>query len=264
MGLYEKYTNKQEERKITIRKVKEHVRPASWEKVRVKEMGDIVELRYISDLNKDSLGGIVKKLNKDEYYNTITGEICRYKHTQRRIENKSSIRKSFQRLKEIINCNVTKENRKNCLFVTLTYRDAEHSLKKSQCYKDYKLYNMRFQNYLSSKGFEKAEYICVMEPQSRIVKKGKEEYCVFHFHIVYVFPSTRPYIPNSDIERLWSWGYTATRAVKADNLGEYLCAYLTNTQVADSSNPNNKKVIKNGRLKYYLSGSRLYRLSRRN
>lgn len=168
MGLYE---NEKEDKKITIESIKEHVRPASWENVNVKEMGDTVELRFISDSSNNSMGGIIKKLNKDEYYNTITGKICKFKHTERRIQNKNSIKKSLQRLREIINCNVTKETRKNCLWVTLTYANPS-SLLMSECYHDYKLYNMRFQNYLSSKGFEKAEYICVIEPQRKSSKKG--------------------------------------------------------------------------------------------
>lgn len=98
----------------------------------------------------------------------------------------------------------------------------------------------------------------------RVVKKGENEFCVWHFHIIYIFPSTRPYISNADIQRLWGLGFTSTKAVRSDNFGQYLGAYLSNVQVEDSKNPKNKKIIKGERLKYYLSGSRIYRLSRRS
>lgn len=139
----------------------------------------------------------------------LHGEVKKFNHTEKRIENLSSIKASLQKIREIVSTNVTQKNMKNCLWVTLTYAKTDSLLNKD-CYRDFKLYNMRFQNYLVHKGFEKAEYICVIEPQGRVIE-GK---CVWHFHIIYIFPSKCPYIPNKDIEQLWRLGFTKTKAIR--------------------------------------------------
>ncbi len=65
MGLYKQNV---EQNNLTISRLEENIRPAYFQEVTVKEMGDIVELKYVSD----KMGGIITKLNADEYKNNIT------------------------------------------------------------------------------------------------------------------------------------------------------------------------------------------------
>ncbi len=203
---------------MTITSVKEHVYPDIFDQVQVKEMGDLVELKYFTD----KMGGIITKINANEYINNITGERKLFQHTQKRTDTFSSIasiKRSLQRIKETISTNVRQDNMKNCLWVTLTYRNAEEGMLSKECYNHFKLYNMRFQHFLVKNNFPKAEYICVIEPQGRAIK-GR---CVWHFHVIYIFPSKAPFIDNADIERLWGYGFTKTKAIKnIDNFGQYL------------------------------------------
>lgn len=65
MGLYKQNV---EQNNLTISRLEENIRPAYFQEVTVKEMGDILELKYVSD----KMGGIITKLNADEYKNNIT------------------------------------------------------------------------------------------------------------------------------------------------------------------------------------------------
>lgn len=62
--------------------------------------------------------------------------------------------------------------------------------------------------------------------------------------------------------KLWSKGFTKTKRLrKADKVGNYLIAYLSNLQLGDE-NSENKSVVKGARLYMYPKGIRIYRTSR--
>ena len=58
----------------------------------------------------------LRKLSKDEFINLETGEIRKYK--QNKYRTKKSIRRSMNKLRELLELNFT--DKTNCLFITLT------------------------------------------------------------------------------------------------------------------------------------------------
>ena len=74
------------------------------ENVRVTKMGNIIEVQQSNIRGK---GGKIKKISKDEYIDTTTGEIKKFnKHNRTsRKENHNSLYQTFRKAKEIINSN---------------------------------------------------------------------------------------------------------------------------------------------------------------
>ena len=187
---------------MIVERLKENIRPPIFEYVTVKEMGNITELRYMVH----SMGGIVKKLDKNRYMNLLTGEIKEYQHNTKRVDDKKGISQSLKKLRDIINTNVT--NVKNCLWVTLTYK--ENMTDHKRLYEDYRKFNMRFQRYLQKNNLPNCEYIATAEPQGR---------GAWHLHIIYIFPSKAPFIENSILADLWGFGFVNIKSLKnVDNV----------------------------------------------
>lgn len=131
----------------------------------------------------------------------------------------------------------------------------------------------RFRRYQERKGQPPAMYIAAAEPQGR---------GAWHLHIVLLFPGKAPFIPNTDMARLWGHGFTKTKSLKAvDNPGLYLTAYLGDMElmeaaqagamsakikevdVTDADGVRQKKaIIKGARLYMYPPGFNIYRTSR--
>ena len=85
--------------------------------VRVTQMNHIVEILHMS---KEPTGLFkIKKLDKFRYQNLETGEIFEYHINENRGQNLDSLRKTFKRLRQLINNNFT--GAKNELFETLTF-----------------------------------------------------------------------------------------------------------------------------------------------
>ncbi|WP_131086788.1 hypothetical protein [Clostridioides difficile] len=57
---------------MEIYRPKENIRPKLYDTVRVKEMGNIIELMY-SEFKNNKI--VIKKINANEYNDTRTGEI---------------------------------------------------------------------------------------------------------------------------------------------------------------------------------------------
>lgn len=214
----------------------------------------------------------VQKVSADEYIVIDTGELKQYKkHTEKRIENPTSLKKSMRNLRDIINSNCT--DVRKCKFLTLTYRENMQDPKK--LYGDVKNFHKRLKYFLKDVRFE---YISVIEPQGR----GS-----FHIHELLIFNRKAPFIPNSKIEELWQYnGFTTIKNIdnidNIDNIGAYMCAYLTSIPVEqadlkdikslsnikevqttdDNGKPITKHILKSGRLKYYPKGMRFFRCSR--
>lgn len=122
-------------------------------------------------------------------------------------------------------------------------------------------------------GHPPAEYIIAAEPQAR---------GAWHLHCLFLFTEKAPFIPNSDMARIWGHGFTKTKSLKGiDNHGLYLTAYLgdmelsealragsprgkiTEASTIDEQGKRQKKaVIKGARLRLYPPGFNLYRTSR--
>ena len=237
--------------------------------VRVKLTGNIMEVMYSE---KQALGQIyIKKINGQEYVDIRTGEVFEYEIIKNRSENLDSVRRSLGRLKDYINTNcVIVENIK---WVTLTY--AENMTDTKRLYKDFVKFRQRM-----SYQYGRFEYIIACEPQGR---------GAWHIHMLMIFPSKAPYIPNNEMADIWSHGFTTTKKLDENisNIGAYLTAYLGDFDFADLDKLSSqelqkmqgkqikdvevleadgtkipKKIIKGGRLHMYPAHFNLYRCSR--
>ncbi len=190
-----------------------------------------------------------------------TGEIKNMnRESEKRTDNLDSVRRTMKGLRRLIGANfVSNEiNRKDQLWITLTYREDVNATDKNSpevVYKDFK----RFIRKLREKYNPTIEYIAVLEPQA----SGR-----WHLHVLMkTLDHSKLYIPNSNIENLWGKGFTSTKRLKnSDNVSAYFMAYVSNVEIdlksSDKDKANSKKVIKGGRLSFYPKGIRIYRRSR--
>jgi hypothetical protein len=233
----------------------------SQKKVKLTQMGNINEIMYIEKL---SLSGFpIKKISKNEYMVLATGEVKEYQnHSDNRSQNSESLRKTFKKIRQLINTNFT--GAKNELAFTITY--SENMKDTKRLYKD-------FQNFMDKLKYNYADidYINVVEPQER---------GAWHCHVLLRFNGLdKIYIPNNDIADLWGHGFVKVKAIKqnVDNLGAYLSAYLGDVELNRNTysqlkpgvivkeveiEGKTKKFIKGGRLHLYPSGMNIYRCSR--
>lgn len=232
-------------------------------------MGNLKEIMCMDKLNIKGFG--IKKISKTEYLIVDTGEIKEYqKHSFNRSEDKESLRRTFKRLRQLINTNFT--GLANELCFTITYK--ENMMDYKALYKDFD----KFMKKLRYK-YADVDYISVVEPQER---------GAWHCHILLKFNSLKKvYIPNKDVANMWGHGFVKVKAMNKDidNLGAYLSAYLGDIELTDNNlnelvstgaikignsinikevevNGVKKKFIKGGRLHFYPVGMNIYRSSR--
>lgn len=248
----------------------ENVEIDEYKEVRIKEMGNIIELMYSNKKNSDN---VIKKISATEYIDLRTGEVRKFVPIENRAQSLNDVRKSLCRLRDYLNTNITDVSK--CRWVTLTYGDNMTNPK--QLYEDFKNFNKRMRYYLSKQGFS-YEYIVAMEPQGR---------GAWHAHLVMIFNKTAPFIDNKIMATIWGHGFTTTKKLdQVDNVGAYLTAYLGDMDMEeyktlskeDKSNlsiseikeieieENGKKVskaiLKGARLHMYPPKFNLYRCSR--
>lgn len=245
------------------RKLSEPVCPLSSDIVRFKEMGNISEIMY-SEKKNTTIS--IQKLDKEHYVDKRTGEVKEFTHMDSRADDKNSVRVTLGKLRDIINANVVEPE--NCLWITLTY--AENMTDEKRLYSDFKKFIMRFRY----KGYS-FEYIVAMEPQSR---------GAWHAHLIVIFDTKAPFIPNNEIAALWGHGFVKTKGLKnIDNVGAYLTAYLGDmdfdeviengfnysgmeTKIIESTDENGEKtkkaIVKGARLKMYPPKFNIFRCSR--
>lgn len=202
-----------------------------------------------------------KVIKGHRYVVLETGEIKNMnRESEKRTDNLDSVRRTMKGLRRLIGANfVSNEiNRKDQLWITLTYREDVNATDKNSpevVYKDFK----RFIRKLREKYNPTIEYIAVLEPQA----SGR-----WHLHVLMkTLYHSKLYIPNSNIENLWGKGFTSTKRLKnSDNVSAYVMAYVSNVEIdlksSDKDKANSKKVIKGGRLSFYPKGIRIYRRSR--
>lgn len=194
------------------------------------------------------------KLSKTEYIDLQTGEVKEYELSETRADNKDSLRKTFRKIRELINANCLDSEKVH--WVTLTYR--ENMMDTKQLHSDFHNFWKRFKYYCKKQGLIAPEYICVIEPQ----KRG-----AWHCHVIFIWQQKAPYIANNAVlAPMWSHGFTKIQAIPndCDNLGAYLSAYLADIPVdEDGDNTTTKKaIVKGGRLSLYPVGLNIVRHSK--
>lgn len=175
----------------------------------------------------------------DETYRVVsTGEVRRYgERSEVKGDCRKSVIESFNRLKMLINANYDKPS--CCKFVTFTY--AENMTDNSRISRDLEKCWKRLHEL-----YRAFEYIYVKEKQGR---------GAWHVHAILFFERKAPFMLNSDVARAWGKGFVNVQGFNdnINNLGNYLCAYLTDGE------RNSKKGV---RLDNYEAGIRLFNCSK--
>lgn len=232
--------------------------------VKVTEAG--THIQTMRSMRPRSTGGYIKKLNADEYLYTRTGEVKNFNHGESREDDKNQVARSMQKLRNLINANVTAPE--CCLWVTLTYAENMRDLKR--LHSDTKAFNRRLRKIVGH-----YEYIEAVEPQ----KRG-----AWHAHMIMIFDHRAPFVPNETVRNAWKQGFVNVKAVSnVDDVGAYLSAYLTDLEMDESQDSTaysddckvvekvvpddegkmvSKKFIKGARLYLYPSGMNIYRRSK--
>ena len=239
--------------------------------VQLKKTGNIQTIRYMQKKAKTN----IKKIDKHNYVDLSTGELKGFANkATTRADNQESAKHTFQKLRDIINANITRPRK--CKFLTLTYQ--ENMTDEKRLTRDLTNFYKRFKTYCKNQKIEYPEYISVIEPQGR---------GAFHAHIILVYQKEAPFLPNNDICQLWRQGFTETKAVKGvvNNVGVYLTAYFTDLpfdEVQDirmldhakgsdlktvkttdeNGNKLPKAIVKGLRLTMYPAGMQIFRCSK--
>ena len=236
--------------------------------VKVTEMGNIVEVQYMSRRNYKQT---IQMLPGGEHFVVCaTGEIKDIEHHNTRKDNRKGLYKTFANARALINTNITDVSKVR--WCTLTY--AENMTDPKQLYKDFQQFNQRFQYYCKQHNYGKPEYIVMMEPQGR---------GAWHAHLLYIWKNMKaPYISNDDFRKLWGHGFVRIKKLdNVDNVGAYLTAYLGDMEINEIDNKldyigseckviemdeDGKKVkkafVKGARLDLYPSNFNMIRCSR--
>lgn len=233
--------------------------------VKVTKMNHVVEVMSVSS----AVNGFenLLRLSKTQYTNLTTGEVFEYNLSENRAQNMGGLKKSFKKIRNLINNNFV--GGADELHLTLTY--AENMTDNKQLYLDFDVFWRRFKR---KYGMD-FEYLSVVEPQGR---------GAWHCHLLIKNTSGKKlYLPNSEIRELWSQGWVTIKALKeVDNIGAYLSAYLADIEATNENilscfeHTNNvkfeikevkiegksKSFIKGGRLHLYPPGMNLYRHSK--
>ena len=187
---------------------------------------DIVKLKLYSDnlseiIKTEKANHIccIKKINDNEYIDLRTGELKECNHIENRSQNINSVRLTMKKIRDLINSNISPSNKKQWLFVTLTYADNMTDTKK--LYHDFRNFKKRFKEMYPT--FNR--YINVAEPQGR---------GAWHLHCFFGFSENAPYI--ADLQKLWLQGFVNIRQIgDIDNLGAYLSAYLCDIELTNEN-----------------------------
>lgn len=221
--------------------------------VKVTEMGNVTQVQYMSHRNHKQT--IQMLPGCDSYLELSTGEIKDVVRHDNRSEQKKSLYRTFQTARGVINSNVTDVTKVR--WITLTY--AENMTDPKILYSDFEKFNKRFQTYCKKNNYGKPEYIVMMEPQAR---------GAWHAHLLYLFPGISPFVPNSDLAKIWGHGFVKIKKLdNVDNVGAYLTAYLGDMEITECGlsqlEGKELKVVENTddfgkkEKKYYVKGARL-------
>lgn len=219
--------------------------------VKVTEMGNVVEVQYMSRRNTKQTIQMLE--GKKQYVVCSTGEVKDIENGVTRKDNRKGLYKTFAKARALINTNVTDVSKVR--WITLTYR--ENMTDTEKLYKDFKKFHMRFKTYCKNNDYAIPEYIVMMEPQAR---------GAWHCHLIYIWETKAPYIPNADLARVWGNGFVKIKRLEnVDNVGAYLTAYLGDMEITKQELNKFKGDVKaveveeNGKKvpKYFVKGARL-------
>jgi len=234
---------------------------SDFKTVKVKRMNHIIEVLAVDKVTNGF--SKIEKLSKTHYMVKDTGEVLEYKLSENRAQNESSLRRSFKKIRDLINNNFTGQG--NEIHLTLTYKLNMTDSKK--LYDDFRIFWQKFKRRY---GFD-YDYISVVEPQGR---------GAWHCHVlIRANKLAKLFIPHEEIASLWSHGFVKIKALDGvDNIGAYLSAYLADVELTEETLPmavmeqreiktvevagQQKRYIKGGRLHLYPPGMNLYRKSR--
>lgn len=235
--------------------------------VKFTDFGKFKEIMYIMKKSDGQQFGI-RKLSKDDYLVLTSGEVKQYQHGETRKDNTDNLRKTFKKIRNLINYNFFGCD--NELMFTGTY--AENMTDRERLYDDFRKFIQRVKY-----KYGHVEYMSIVEPQAR---------GAWHCHVLMKFiDCEKIYIPNAEIAKMWGHGFVTVRRLRkdVDNLGAYLSAYLGDIEVtADNADVikeytdtskvveyktvdvdgQKKKFVKGGRLHLYPVGMNIYRKSR--
>lgn len=231
--------------------------------VKVTTMKHIVEVQYMTKVNSTAH---IRKLSSEKYLDLKTGEIKEFERTENRSQGTNSIRKTFNRLRELINTNF--EGLPNELFVTLTYRGDLQTSDPKIVYEDFKNFMKRLK--YKYRNTSTIDYINVLEPHAT---------GMFHMHVLMRFNDVEQiFIPNAELADTWGNGFVSIQSLKnVDNIGAYVSAYLADIEVPEDTvgkleghpdliekdvNGSKKKFMKGARLVFYPTGVNIYRKSK--
>jgi len=258
-----------EKEKITFSKLETSKPIPKNKKVRMTEMGHIIEVLSLQREPRALLDYV--KIDKYRYMHTGTGEIFDYVINENRSQNIGSVKKTLRKIRQIINNNFG--GAKNELMITLTY--GVTMTDRERLYKDFEKFIKKLRRKIN------IEYFSVVEPQG----SGS-----WHCHVLIKDTTTENlYIHNDEVYKMWGHGWTTTRRLKeVDNVGAYLGGYMADMEVCEENKDalinaiilNNepmkieekeveqngkkvkKKFAKGARLPMYPSGMNFYRKSR--
>lgn len=241
-------------------------------KVKLKTAGNTSVVQFTAGNNKTCT---VRNLSKDTYLDTRTGEVKQKKKSESRYQSPKSVRKSINRLTDLMRCNAIDSAK--CKWITVTYENVMTDGK--QAFLDAKLFLRKLKRYLAKQiditsGQQSFNYITIAEPQ------GESHGNSWHLHILLIFEDTAPFIENETITELWGHSITFTHKVfDGDGLALYFKVYLSDIEYEDDNAEDEdktdkpatveklvdgvtKQFIKGERLKYYHRGMNLYSSSR--
>jgi hypothetical protein len=194
--------------------------------VKLKTAGNTREVQFMVGNNYYCP---IQNISKDKYLDKQTGEIKERKKSDNRYQTPKSVRKSINRLMDLIKCNATVPS--HCKWLTLTYADVMTDHKK--VYEDGKMFLRRLHKYLDYSdeifdGQKSFMRITVAEPQ------GENHDNSWHVHILLIFNVPAPFIDNEVIAKLWGYGITDTHKVyDAEGLALYFKAYLSDIEYTE-------------------------------
>ena len=234
---------------------------SDYKTVKVKRMNHIIEVMAV---DKASNGfNKIEKLSKTHYIVKDTGEVLEYKLSENRAQNESSLRRTFKKIRDLINNNFS--GRGNEIHLTLTYKP--NMMDSKQLYDDFRIFWQKFKRRYGSD----YDYISVVEPQGR---------GAWHCHVlIRANKLDKLFIPHEELVKIWPHGFLKIKALDGvDNIGAYLSAYLSDVELTKETLPiavieqkeikevevdgQQKRYIKGGRLHLYPPGMNLYRKSR--
>lgn len=213
-----------------------------FEMVNTFYLGNILRVRQIK--NGPAECPIIR-LPNNEYKIKTTGEIKKNKKMiKNRSQGESAMKRTRREIRDIITTNCGGDKMKNCMFITLTYRDVMRDTKKLD--NDLNIFIKKFRYHYG----KDIQYIMLPAPQLK-----RKEWS-FHIHCIFIFKKKAPFIVNNEIQELWGHGITNSQYKlygNIDNLGAYFIAHLRDLpldEVIELGLPYDDKDIKEIKFDY--------------